>query len=372
MRTILFIVQKEFLQIFRNKSMLPLIFAMPIIQLLILANAATYEIENINLHMVDNDLSSYSQQLAGKLEASPYFRLVNHSFSHDAAFQDLLTEKADLILTIPSGFEKDLLTTNKAQLHLSLNAINGSKAGVANSYIQTIIQDFNQHIRTNWLNQPKGTLPMHIDVTYANWYNPDMDYQTFMVPGIMVLLVTMIGMFLSGMNIVKEKEIGTIEQLNVTPIKKHHFIIGKLLPFWVIAIGELAFGLLVGIWAFNVPVVGSIGLIFIFAAVYLLVVLGIGLLVSTFTDTQQQAMFISWFFLVIFILMSGLFTAIENMPAWAQKITWFNPVAYFVEVIRMVMLKGSGFAEISWHFTVMIVFAVIINTLAVWNYRKTV
>jgi ABC-2 type transport system permease protein len=118
-------------------------------------------------------------------------------------------------------------------------------------------------------------------------------------------------------------------------------------------------------------VVGNIGLVFIFAAVYLLVVLGMGLLVSTFTDTQQQAMFISWFFLVIFILMSGLLTAIENMPAWAQKITWFNPVAYFVEVVRMVILKGSGLADITRHFVVMIVFALVINTLAIWNYRKT-
>ena len=372
MRTIRFIVQKEFLQIFRNKSMLPLIFAMPIIQLLILANAASYEIENINLHIVDNDLSAYSRQLSGKLEASPYFRLVDQSFSHALAYEDLLAERADLVLTIPAHFERDLLKTNQAQLHLSINAINGSKAGVINSYAQIILQDFNQNIRTTWLNLPKNEEPMHIDITYANWYNPDMDYQTFMVPGIMVLLVTMIGMFLSGMNIVKEKEIGTIEQLNVTPIKKHHFIIGKLLPFWIIAMIELAFGLLAGIWIFTIPVVGSIGLIFTFAAVYLLVVLGMGLLVSTFTDTQQQAMFISWFFLVIFILMSGLFTPIENMPAWAQKITWFNPVAYFVEVIRMVMLKGSSIHEITRHFTVMIIFAIIINTLAVWNYRKTV
>ncbi|MGN6510630.1 MAG: ABC transporter permease, partial [Chitinophaga sp.] len=163
-----------------------------------------------------------------------------------------------------------------------------------------------------------------------------------------------------------------IEQLNVTPIKKIHFITGKLLPFWIIALFELAFGLAVGKLVFDLPVVGNIGWVFLFAAVYMLVMLGLGLLISTFTETQQQSMFITWFFLIIFILMSGLFTPIESMPLWAQKITLFNPVAYFVKVIRMVMLKGSGWADISYYLGVMLVFAVVLNGVAVWNYRKTV
>ena len=169
----------------------------------------------------------------------------------------------------------------------------------------------------------------------------------------------------------KEKEIGTIEQINVSPIKKHQFIIGKLLPFWIIANVELAFGLLVGKLVFDIPIVGSLGLVFAFSALYLLVVLGIGLLISTITETQQQAMFISWFFLVIFILMSGLFTPIESMPEWAQKLTLFNPIAYFVDVMRLVLLKGSGLWEIRNHMLMMLVIALVINSLAVLNYRKT-
>ncbi len=372
MRTIFFILQKEFLQIFRNRSMLPIIFAVPVVQLLVLAFAANYEIRNISIDIVDQDGGAWSRQLRDKLTASGYFTLHRQSASVDEAFEDLETDRADLILTIPRHFERDLVRENEVKVQLLVNAINGSKAGLAAGYASSILSDFNRRIRLEWLALDEDDAPAHFDVSYRYWYNQDMNYKFFMVPGILVVLVTMIGAFLSGMNIVKEKEIGTIEQLNVTPIKKIHFIIGKLLPFWIIALFELAFGLVVGKLVFDLPVVGSIGWVFLFAAVYLLVMLGLGLLISTFTETQQQSMFITWFFLIIFILMSGLFTPIESMPLWAQKITLFNPVAYFVKVIRMVMLKGSGWADISYYLGVMLVFAVALNGIAVWNYRKTV
>ena len=189
--------------------------------------------------------------------------------------------------------------------------------------------------------------------------------------GILVLLVTIIGMFLSGMNLVREKEIGTIEQINVTPIKKYEFIIGKLVPYWIIALFELTFGLLIAKLVFDIPILGSLWLIFLFAAVYLLVALGLGLLVSTKTNTQQQAMFLSWFFLVIFILMSGLFTSVDSMPQWARIIDLVNPIAYFVEVIRMIMLKGSGFMDVSRNFFILLLYAVLALSIATWQYRKT-
>jgi ABC-2 type transport system permease protein len=192
-----------------------------------------------------------------------------------------------------------------------------------------------------------------------------------MVPGILVVLVTMIGAFLSGMNVVKEKEIGTIEQLNVSPIKKYQFITGKLMPFWIIGIGELAFGLLLGIIVFNIPLLGNPLLIFMLASVYLFVVLGMGLLISTLTDTQQQAMFIAWFILVLFILMGGVFTPVESMPAWAQTIAYFNPIAQFNRAMRMIMLKGSGLKDILPTFYFFIIYANVMMSLAVWRYRKT-
>jgi len=192
-----------------------------------------------------------------------------------------------------------------------------------------------------------------------------------MVPGILVLLVLMITLFLSGMNLVREKEIGTLEQMNVTPIKKYQFIIAKLFPFWILGFVLLTVGLTIAKVIFNVPIIGNLGLIYFYTAFYFLVVLEMGLFISNFTDTQQQAMFISWFFVVIFIWMSGLFTSIESMPIWAQYITEFNPVKYFVQVTRMVMLKASDFNDILPQLTKTIIYTVIMNGLAVWSYQKT-
>lgn len=372
MRTIFFILQKEFLQVFRNRSMLPIIFVVPVVQLLVLAFAANYEIKNLSIDIVDQDGSTWSRQLRDKLLSSGYFSLNRQTYSDKAAFEDLESNRADLVLTIPRHFERDLVRENEAKVQLLVNAINGSKAGLAYGYAGNIIGQFNRQVRLQWLALDEDDSPQHINVSYRYWYNPDLNYKFFMVPGILVVLVTLIGAFLSGMNIVKEKEMGTIEQLNVTPIRKHHFIIGKLLPFWIIALFELAFGLIVGKLVFGLPFEGNIFYVFLFAAVYLMVMLGLGLLISTFTDTQQQSMFITWFFLIIFILMSGLFTPVESMPVWAQKLTLANPVAYFVKVIRMVMQKGSGWADIQHYFGIMLLLAAVVNSVAVWNYRKTV
>jgi ABC-2 type transport system permease protein len=191
------------------------------------------------------------------------------------------------------------------------------------------------------------------------------------VPGILVLLVTIIGLFLASMNIVKEKEIGTIEQLNVTPIKKHQFIIGKLLPFWIIAMFDLGLGLLIARFVFEIPMIGSIPLVFGVAGIYLILILGMGLFISTLSDTQQQSMFISWFFVMIFILLSGLFTPIENMPVWAQNLNLINPIAYFIEFMRLVLLKGSEFKDV-WRLIVSLsVYAVIMISLATLRYSKS-
>ncbi|MCD6544573.1 MAG: ABC transporter permease, partial [Flavobacteriaceae bacterium] len=243
---------------------------------------------------------------------------------------------------------------------------------VENVYISQIIQQFNKNVQID-LMQPQDAKnkPQNIISIPSFWYNKTLNYKTFMVPGILVILVTMITLFLSGMNIVREKEIGTLEQMNVTPIKKHQFIIGKLFPFWVLGMVLLTVGLIIARVLFNVPMVGSLALMYLYTSVYILVILGIGLFISNFTDTQQQAMFIAWFFVVIFILMSGLFTPIESMPQWAQFLTEFNPVKYYVEVMRMVMLKGSSFIDILPQFIKTSIYAIIMNGLAVWSYKKT-
>jgi ABC-2 type transport system permease protein len=192
-----------------------------------------------------------------------------------------------------------------------------------------------------------------------------------MFSGILVIIVTLIGMLLTALNLVREKEMGTTEQINVTPVRKYQFIIAKLIPFLVIALFELAFGLMIGRLLFGLPMVGSLGLLFLFTVIYLFVVLGIGLFLSTISNTQQQLMFMAFFFMITFILMSGVFTPAESMPRWAQKINLLNPVAYFMRVIRMILLKGSGFRDISREFYSLCIYAILILNLAISNYRKT-
>jgi len=370
MRTILIILRKEFRQIFRNKSMLPIIFVMPIIQLIILANAATFELKSVNLCVVDADHSPESRELTAKFTGTGYFKLKGTFAALKPAEELLKTNSAGLILNIPPKFGRDLVN-GKANLQLIVNAIDGSTAGIINSYSQSVIKDFNRDLRIRLINLYQPSAVPQIAIEYSYWFNPELNYITFMVPGILVLLITMVGAFLAAMNIVREKEIGTIEQINVTPIKKYQFIIGKLLPFFILALFELAFGLMIAKLLYAIPTVGSMWLIFGFASIFMVMILGLGLFISTITDTQQQAMFLTWFLMVLFILMSGLFTPIASMPPWAQRITLFNPIAYFIEVMRMVMLKGSGFADIQNHFMIMTIMALVTVVLAVFRYRKS-
>jgi len=367
-RTILFILQKEFRQIFRNRTMLPIIFAVPVVQLVILAYAVTFEIKNINLVVVDQDHSPQSRSLVSHFSAPPFYTLKGHAPEINQATEYLKNGTADQVLLIPSGFERDLVKDNKASLKLLTNAIDGSAAAIMNAYGLNIIMDFNQNLIVETFGGMSFNQP--IQISYSYWFNPELNYTTYMVPGILVLLVTIIGMFLSSMNVVREKEIGTIEQINVSPIRKYQFVIGKLLPFWFIALFDLAFGLMLARLLFDIPIIGSVWLIFGVASVYLLAVLGIGLFISTLVHTQQQAMFIAWFFAVVFIMMSGLFTPVESMPTWAQKVNMINPIAYFIRVMRMIMLKGSSFADIAAWFYSLVVYAIISLTLSIWRYRK--
>lgn len=367
MRTIFYIVQKEFLQVFRNRMMLPIIFVVPVVQLLILSFTVTYEIRNINLYVVDNDNSVQSRSLLEHFRSSPFYHIVGQSADGKSGMEYIRKGKAQQMLVLLPGFEKNLVTGNPAHIQVVNDAINGSAAALMNAYTISIINEYNRSIIADV--QPGAGLP--INVSWSYWFNPELDYKTYMVPGILVLLVTIIGMFLAGMNVVREKEMGTIEQINVTPIKKYQFIAGKLIPFWIIALFELALGLLVARFVFDIPLLGNIFLIFLVASVYLIVVMGIGLFISTITNTQQQSMFLSWFILVIFILMSGLFTPAESMPQWAQNLNVVNPIAYFIAMIRMIMLKGSEFQHISGKLGILFVYGIGVLSLAVWRYRKT-
>jgi len=369
MRKILYIVRKEYLQVFRNKSMLPTIFLMPLVQLLVLVNAATFDIKNINLFVVDRDHSVYSRDLVRHYKATKYFVLTGYGDTYQQGIDQLQKGSADVVLCIPPHFERDVYKQNTTKIQLLVNAIDGASAGVINAYSAGIIQSFNANIMTEFAAPGLQSVPL-INVTQSYWFNPELDYRTYMVPGILVLLVTMVILSLTSLNIVREKELGTIEQLNVSPIKKYQFIIGKIFPFWTLGMVNLVFGLIIAKGLYHVPIVGSLGTIFLFASLYILTLQGIGLFVSTRSETQQQAMFINWFFNTLFMLTAGLYTPIESMPQWAQTVTYFNPIRYFVEVMRMVMLKGAGVYEIRVQLLCIFTFAVVMNSLAVWSYRK--
>jgi ABC-2 type transport system permease protein len=364
MRTVLFLVQKEFLQVFRNRVMLPLLLVMPVFQTLLLSFAANYEVKNLALAVVDHDLSPMSRQLVSRFSASGYFQVKQTSFAAKDADGAMAADRVDMILEIPPHFERDLVRENRAVVSLTANAINATKAGLGMGYAQSIIVaagDNGREITVESANQP---------ITYSNWYNPRLDYKTFMVPGILGVIVSLIICFLTALNIVREREVGTIEQLNVTPIRKWQFILGKLLPFWLLSLVMMTIGLSVGKLVFDIPMLGSLWLVFGYTAVFTPCMLGLGFLISNFSESQQQAMFTAWFFMVIFILMSGLFTPLDSMPEWAQVLNKINPVAYFVAFMRLVLLKGAGFQDIQTNFFTVCGYALLANGLAVWSYRK--
>lgn len=371
MRTVLLLIHKEFLQIFRNRTMLPVIFVVPVVQLLILVHAATMDMKKIDCVIIDKDKSSLSRQILQKFVSSPFFHIVKTTNSAIEADELMLKNKTDLIIYIPEYFEKNLFTGNETEMQLQIDAINGLSAGLINAYANSIITNFNgELLKQKGVNVTSVSSFRRINVEHAYWYNPSLVFKNYMVPGILVILVTLMGMFLSALNLVREKEIGTIEQINVTPIKKYQFIVSKLVPIWTIALFELAFGLMLGKLFYNIPFEGNILVLFSFAAVYLITALGFGLFLSAISNTQQQVMFMAFFFMITFILMSGIFTPAESMPQWAQEINRFNPVAYFMRVIRMIILKGSGFRYIRHDFFSMIVFGICTLGLAIWRYRK--
>jgi ABC-2 type transport system permease protein len=372
MRTILYLIRKEFLQILRNKFISKAIFAVPIVQMLILVPAVTFELKNVKLAVIDKDMTPESRGLISKISGSTFFKISFLTFSDKEAYDLLNRNKCSVIFQIPSGFGKDIVTGKRGKLLAVIDAVNASSAEISWAYLNGAIADYNtelirQDITTNQLIPTTG-----IEITNRYWYNELLNYKFYMLPGILVILVTAIGFLLAGLNMVREKEIGTIEQINVTPVRKYQFIIAKMVPFLLIGLIDLAIGLVIGKLAFNIPFEGSILLMFLGSTIFLIAVLGMALFVSTFSGTQQQYMFVAFFCMIIFILMSGIFTPYESMPMWAQDFDLINPVAYLMRINRMVMLKGSSINDISRELYSLVIIAIAFTTLAVTRYRKTV
>lgn len=348
-----YLIEKEFKQIRRDHFLPKILFILPIMQLLILPLAANFEMRNINLSIVDEDRSETSRRLTEQVLSSGYFNGVSQDASYADALKHIEDNTADIILHYPLHMERDMKKDGTAEVLVAANAINGTKGGLGSGYLSGILTQ-----------AEGGAMPLR----FLN--NPHLNYQRYMVPGIIAFLLTLIGGFVSALNIVSEKEKGTIEQMNVSPVPKHIFLLSKLIPFWIIGFVELTLAFLVAWVAYGLVPEGDYIVLYLFASVYLLFATGFGLAISSVSNTQQQAMFTAFFFLIIFALLSGLFTPITSMPEWAQRITLFNPIRYFVEVLRMVFLKGSGLADLSRHFFVVACFALGVNALAVVGYRK--
>jgi ABC-2 type transport system permease protein len=375
MRTLRFLLRKEYLQIFRDRIMVAQLLLLPAIQLALLANAATFEVKSAHLVVVDEDRSATSRGLVDRMRAAGRFELVETTASAARADEAMMRREAAVILHVPRDFERDLVRTHVAPVQLVLNAEDGAAAGVTLSYAQRIVADYASELgATRRLSTASREGPVpgqgHLDLRARGWYNPDLDYRYFMVPGILVQLVTMVGTLLTALNIVREKELGTLEQLNVTPVTRGQFIAAKLIPLWSLGLLALTIGMLVARFAFSVPMRGSILLVFATASIYLLAALGIGLLVSTLVSTQQQAIFLTFFIILVYLLMSGLFTPVRSMPAWAQWIAQVNPVMHFIEIMRAVMLRGAGLSEIARSLAILSAIAIAVFSLSVRQYAK--
>jgi ABC-2 type transport system permease protein len=375
-RTIFFLVRKEFLQIFRDRATVFQIFMIPVVQLLVLANAATFDVKQVRMLVVDEDRTTVSAGLVLRLEAGRQFKVVRYVPSDAGVNHALLDREVTAVLHIPRRFEEDLVRRRRAQVQLILNAEEGATAGIVQSSANAIL--------ASYAGELDGTLPVArggstaaprmppLDLRTQRWFNPTRNYKYWMVPALMVSLTTIIGLLLTAQNITRENELGTLEQLNVTPMTKVQFIAAKLIPFWLLTMLIFSIGLAIGKLVFGIPMRGNLLWVYLAAAVYLIVVLGLGLWISTITRTQQQAMFVAFFVILIFLLMSGLFTPVDSMPEWAQRVAEANPVKHFVSIMRAVLMRGAGLETVGRPILGLAAAGVAVLALAVMRYRKSV
>lgn len=349
--TLRYLIEKEFKQLARNSFLPRLILLFPCMMMLIIPWAATLEIEDLRIVIIDNDHSPSSERLVHRIEASPYFKLTGLPDTYRDGLEAIEKDRADMLLEIPRGFEKEQVNGRPASALVAVNAVNGTKGGLGSSYLNQILA-------------PAG----NTSIRYL--FNPHLEYKNYMVPALMTMLLVLLCGFLPALNVVGEKEAGTIEQINVTPVSRFTFILSKLFPYWLIGFIVLNLCMLLAWLVYGLTPSGNIFCIYIATIVFTFVVSGLGLVISNYSATMQQAMFVMWFCMLIFILMSGLFTPISSMPQWAQCITYANPLRYFMEIMRMVYLKGSSLTDILPQLGTLAIFATVLYLWAIVSYKK--
>jgi ABC-2 type transport system permease protein len=370
MNKILYLVKKEFKQIFRTREMIAIIFGIPLAQLLILGYTITNEVKNISLLIADQDDSYISHEIVRAFGNTDRFKIIGFETDRRKLEKAVQNWEAQMLLIIPSGFGEKMDRREKPDIQLIMDGLDGNSAGIALGYAQGILMDFSRKYFSN-PNETAVLRRIHlVQMNDRMWYNANLNNAQYMIPGLVVVLLTVISMMLSAVNLVREKEIGTLEQLMVTPLKRHQLLFGKILPFLILTFIEMIVVLLFAQLIFGITVAGSYRLLAGLSFIFLFTTLGLGIFVSAITSTQQQAMFISWFMMVFMLLMSGFFIPIENMPPLLQKITYLNPMRYFMYIIRDIVQKGSTFTSLLQDVIPMTIYGIFIFLLAVLNFQK--
>ena len=365
MRVFIVLVQKEFLQIRRNSFLPRLIIAFPILVMLLMPLIMTMDVRQVNVAVVDLDRSTTSRRIASHINASEYLTLAQTPADYSLAMEVLEQGAVDVIVQIPDNFERDMTVATPERISITANAVNATKGGMGMQYVvQTIARTLAE------LRGEKSPAKLSELVTIENRYNPTLNYRYYMIPALMIILFILICGFLPALSIVGEKESGTIEQINVTPISRFMFILSKLVPYWIIGLFVVTVAMLVARLVYGLAPVGSIGAIYFGALLFILTISGFSLTIANFSETMQQTMFVMFFFIMTFMLMSGLLTPIDSMPVWAQRFTLILPPRYYVEILRSVYLKGTTIAELWTNYAALGIFAIIFNTLAALTYKK--
>lgn len=377
-----YLLEKEFKQFFRDPGLPRMALMFPVLMMLVFPFAVSMEIRNINLAVVDSDRSEESSRLLEKCTSSGYFRLVAFCGSPEEAMRLMDENKADAIITIASDFSEEIGNGSGFPVGIKVNTVNGTRGSIASQYLQNCImmylQDGNSREAGSSV-QSAASAPAAqsvaagpaIDVSEKYYFNTYLDYKLFMIPALIVIGITMITAFLPSLNIVSEKETGTIEQMNVTPVSKSAFIICKMIPYWAIAFFVLTACLLIAWAVFGYVCRGNVLWLYLYTTFDIIVMAGLGLLISNYSSNAQQAMFVIWFFAVIFMLMSGIFTPIASMPGWAQAITYLNPMRYYADAMRSVFLKGSSPLDIWYDAAGLAAIGAVMVGWAITSYRKS-
>ena len=358
--TLKYLIQKEFLQIHRNAFLPRLIIVFPIMMMCVMPWVMNMEIKNVVVDVVDNDRTQCSQQLVHSIEASSYFIFNGMKATYQDALRDVETSKADIILVIPDDYSKDLTMGRNPQVLIAANAVNGTKGAMGNAYLTQIV--------TAHAAPDMAALQSRVSTLFL--YNKHLNYKVFMIPALLAIVLMLMCGFLPTLNIVSEKEAGTIEQINVTPVTKWAFILAKLIPYWMIALFVIVVCLILSWAIYGITCQGPIGLVFLLAMLLALFWSSFGLIISNYSDTMQQAIFVMWFFVVLMLLLSGLFTPTRSMPQWAYATTYVNPMHYFVDAIRTVFVRGGTFRSIAHQVFALGGIALVMAAWAVHSYKK--